>query len=267
MSIKTTTLSQEAASFLVTIHPQYANFKEALLLLFNNFDSQGTYVTKGDRNVIKKITINDTTFNIKKFKTPNIFQSLVYRFIRKSKAKRSYEYAMRLTKMGIDTPFPVAFAEQFKAGLKKSYYVSLHVDYDLDFRVLNHNPLLPDRDLILQQFAAFTFKMHENGIRFLDHSPGNTLIQKVAQGLYKFYLIDLNRMKFESMDFRARMKNFRRLWLSKKMIQVISPVYAELYGKSENEVSDLMYAYSKAFQNKANLRKLKKRARKNRKNR
>ena len=40
-------------------------------------------VVKGDRNVIKKFRVGDTTYNVKKFKTPNAIQSLVYRFLRR----------------------------------------------------------------------------------------------------------------------------------------------------------------------------------------
>ena len=51
-------------------------------------------------------------------------------------------------------------------GLKESYYISLHVDYDLDFRVLIHDLNYPKRDEILKQFTAFTFQLHEAGINF-----------------------------------------------------------------------------------------------------
>ena len=137
--------------------------------------------------------------------------------------------------------------------------MSAHLQYDLDFRVLNHNPLYPERDIILRQFVAFTFKLHEAGIQFLDHSPGNTLIKKIAPGRYDFYLIDLNRMKFGAMSLDKRMHNFRRLWLSKKMINVMAPVYADLAKVSEKEVHELMSKHSKQFQGKVNRKKLRRR--------
>lgn len=245
----------------LAINPAYSHLLGALVSVLTDFEHQGEYVTKGERNVIKKATIQGITVNIKKFKTPNFFQSLVYQFLRKSKAKRSFEYANTLTKAGINTPLPIAFLEQFTFGLKESYYVSEHVEYDLDFRVLNHNPAYPERDEILRQMAAFTFKLHENNINFLDHSPGNTLIKKAENNTYNFYLIDLNRMRFESLDLKKRMHNFRRLWLSKKMIHVMAPVYAGLVGVPETEVHKRMSLYSKAFQSKVNRRKLRKRRR------
>jgi len=241
------------------VHPKYETLKPKLEEVIRDFINTGEYVTKGERNVIKKTIIDGIVFNIKKFKTPNAFQSLVYQYIRKSKAKRSFEYATRLIDLGINTPFPVCYAENFSGGLKDSYYVSEHVEYDFDFRVLNHNPQFPHRKEILKQFTRFTFKLHENGINFLDHSPGNTLIKNKGEGMYSFYLIDLNRMRFEVMDFDKRMHNMRRLWLSKTMITIMAAEYAKLNNKSVEETHALLTKYSRAFQKKVNSKKLRKR--------
>ncbi len=243
------------------VHPTYTAHAEVLREVISQFSSKGEYVVEGDRNTIKKVALDGTVFNIKKFKTPNIFQSLVYQFLRKSKAKRSFEYASKLLEADIHTPFPVAYLERFSFGLKESFYVSKHLDYDFDFRVLNHNPKWPNRAEILRQMTQFTFQLHEHGIEFLDHSPGNTLIVNKGNQQYDFYLIDLNRMRFGQLDFKQRMKNFRRLWLSKTMINIMAPVYANLYGTSEAETHDLMTFYSRKFQRKINLKKLRRRKR------
>lgn len=238
------------------IHTNYTHLETALLQAVANFETTGDYVTKGERNVIKKVEIEGVFYNIKKFKTPNAFQSLVYQYIRKSKAKRSFEYAEILTKKDIKTPLPVGYIEHFSGGLKESYYISEHVEYDFDFRVLNHNPKWPNRAEILRQMAVFTFNLHEKEINFLDHSPGNTLINDLGNDTYEFYLIDLNRMRFEPMDFEKRMHNFRRLWLSKTMISIMAKEYASLYNKPETETHALMTKYSRAFQKKVNSKKL-----------
>ncbi len=221
------------------IHPNYTHIAAKLRDALHNFSEIGEYVTRGERNVIKRMHIEGISVNIKKFKTPNAFQSLVYEFLRKGKAKRSFEYASK-----------------FSGGLKESFYVSEHVDYDFDFRELIHNPGFKKRNEILKQFTQFTFKLHENGVNFLDHSPGNTLIVDKGNDEYKFFLIDLNRMRFEPMDFEKRMHNFRRLWLSKTMIKVIATEYAKLYGKSFEETYTLMLKYSRQFQKKVNSKKL-----------
>lgn len=243
------------------VHPHYSNFESELKEVLKDFSNRGEAILLGQRNVIKKVKIGDTYFNIKNFKNPNKFQSLVYQFLRKSKAKRSFEYAQKLIEMDISTPFPVAYLERFSMGLKESFYVSEHLDYDFDFRDLIHNPKFTNRLEILKEFTRFTFKLHENNVNFLDHSPGNTLIlrKKNANPQYEFYLIDLNRMRFESMDFDKRMYNFRRLWLSKTMMKIMANEYAALYGKSYDEVHALMFKYSRQFQKKINSKKLRRR--------
>lgn len=241
------------------VHSHFSYLESDLKKVIQNFSKSGEYVTKDQRNVIKKVKIGDAYFNFKKFKTPNLPQSLVYRFFRKSKASRSFEYAKKLIDLTINTPFPVAYMERFSGGLRESFYVSEHIDYDFDFRELIHNPKFKKRSEILRQFTQFTFKLHENNVNFLDHSPGNTLVVEKDNQQYEFYLIDLNRMRFEVMDFNKRMFNFRRLWLSKKMIKVMSKEYALLYGKSYDEVHTLMSKYSRRFQLKINNKKMRKR--------
>lgn len=263
------------------VHANYKHLKNELLSCIQNFETSGINVVEGERNVIKKFTIKDFQINIKKFKNPNLFNKYIYQFFRKSKAKRSFEYATKLIDCGIQTPFPIAYYEKFEGGLTESYYISEHVDYDFDFRVLIHNPKFKNREEILRQFANFTFKLHENGINFLDHSPGNTLVKEIETKnkidtsaplsnlasaplgnrisedfQYEFYLIDLNRMRFEVMDFEKRMHNFRRLWLSKTMLKILSEEYSKLYGKTYEEVHSLMSKHSKAFQKKVNSKKL-----------
>jgi len=245
------------STFLV--HSKYESIKPKLKEALSSFDAIGEYVTKGERNVIKKVTIDGLVLNIKKFKTPNAFQGLVYQFLRKSKAKRSFEYATKLIDLGINTPLAVGYSETFSGGLKESFYVSEHIEYDFDFRKLIHNPKYPNREEILKQFTAFTFKLHENNVNFLDHSPGNTLIIDKGNNKYEFYLIDLNRMRFEPLNFNQRMYNFRRLWLSKTKMMIMAAAYSKLYEKEYEETYELMLKHSRAFQKKVNSKKLRRR--------
>lgn len=244
-------------------HPKYESKKEQILGFVADFGAGGQNVLVGDRNVIKSFDLDGERINVKSFKKPNGFNAFVYKFIRKSKAKRSFEHAEKLLGVGILTPFPLAYVEEFSAmGLGQSYYISRHIDYDFDFRDLIHQPKFPDRVAILQQFTEFTFRLHENNINFFDHSPGNTLIVKKEEDQYDFYLIDLNRMSFQKMDFEKRMHNFRRLWLSKTMIKIMADTYSRLYRKGYYETYDLMLKYSRDFQRKIDRKKIRRAGRK-----
>ena len=242
------------------INPAYAPKREQLLQLAANFEREGEVLVKGSRNTIKTNYLEDEKVNIKYFKNPNFFNAIVYSVIRPSKARRSFEYAEYLLKNGILTPEPLAYIEEKSAGgLGESYYICRHIDYDFTFRELIHNPLFPNRKAILEQFTEFTYKMHEARINFLDHSPGNTLMVDKGDGSYDFYLVDLNRMKFEDMSIEARMDNFKKLWPSRTMVKIIAAKYAELTGKTYQELHKILLASTLDFKRKITKKKYLKR--------
>ncbi|MBT3588960.1 MAG: Kdo domain containing protein, partial [Flavobacteriaceae bacterium] len=156
---------------------------------------------EGERNTIKNVTVQNLDLNIKSFKVPHLVNRIAYSFFRKSKANRSFDYANDLIKKGIKTPKPFAYFEYSNLKLlHKSFYVSEQLSYDLTYRELITGLNYPDYDNILREFTRFTFDLHEKGVNFLDHSPGNTLIKKNKNtGKYDFYLVDLNRMNFHAM--------------------------------------------------------------------
>lgn len=244
------------------INPIFENSTSLVLENIKSFNTSGTLFGNGDRNKIKLFDFNDKKINIKSFKIPNIINKIAYRYFRKSKAKRSFEFAMILLEKGIGTPTPIAFFENFNLiGLKDSYYVSEHLVTELTYRELVEIPDYPDHDTILRQFVKFTFELHEKGVEFLDHSPGNTLIKKIAENTYDFFLVDLNRMNFhEKMSFEQRMNNFRRLTPKKEMIAVMSNEYSKFYtDKTETEIFEQMWAATTHFQEEfAKKKRLKK---------
>ncbi len=241
----------------ITIHPNYTHQQEALSQVADSFFEKGTLLFKGSRNSIKKDYLGDEEINIKFFQKPGLVKSIIYSFFKDSKAKRSFDYASYLIDNKLLTPFPIAYIEERNSFglLGKSYYICQHINYDFTFRELIHQPLFPDRNEILEQFTEFTFKLHEAKINFLDHSPGNTLIIKKADKKYDFYLIDLNRMKFESLSIAQRMDNFKKLWLSKRMIQIIAKKYAALAQHPEEEIERLLMQFSTQFKRKAARKK------------
>ena len=216
----------------------------------HNFKSTGTMLGNEKRNTIKTFDLEGKTINIKSFQVPNIFNQIAYKYFRKSKAQRSFEYAERLLKMGIGTPKPIAFYEYSKFGLfTRSYYISEHLDYDLTYRELIRDLKYPDHEKIVRAFTKFTFKMHENNVHFLDHSPGNTLIKKVGD-TYEFYLVDLNRMRFEPLNYVSRIKNFERLTVHESMVKLMSEEYSKLINKPFLEVFNLMWTLTESYQKK-----------------
>jgi lipopolysaccharide kinase (Kdo/WaaP) family protein len=232
------------------IHKNFTKDKLFFDNIILNFNKDGKPFGSQDRNSIKLFDLNGMTVNVKSFKVPNIFNKIAYKFLRRSKAQRSFEYANKLIDLEIGTPKPISYYE-FSTFLffKKSFYISEHLSYDLTFRELTNNLNYPNHEKILRAFTRFTYKLHKNNINFLDHSPGNTLIQ-INNGNYKFFLVDLNRMEFKPLDFESRIKNFSKLTIHKPIIEVISNEYAKVLGENYDKVFNLMWKLTKDFQKK-----------------
>lgn len=238
-----------------TINTSFTEDSSFLNDIIENYDVKGEDYGNQDRNSLKLFQLNDRTINVKSFKVPNLINQIAYRFFRSSKAKRSYKYANILKDNAVGTPQPIAYFE-YKTALffNKSYYISEHLDYDITYRELTTDFNYPNHEQILRAFTRFTFSLHEKNINFLDHSPGNTLIT-TKDNDYKFYLVDLNRMEFQDLDFETRIRNFAKLTVHKFMIEIMSDEYAKLSGNKYETVFDLMWSATQEFQEKFHRKK------------
>jgi len=234
------------------INPKFKKDEQAIIKIVDNFSTLGKKFDQRDRNQIRLIELNGEIINVKSFKKPNFINKIVYRYFRKSKAKRSFEHANILLQNQIGTPKPIAFIEKFDFfGLTQSYYLSQHLNYDLTFREVSQDFSYPDSENILKQFTQFCYKLHQTGIDFLDHSPGNTLIKKINQRLYNFYLVDLNRMRFhKKMNFKTRIKNLSRLTPKKEIVHFISSQYATISGENFDTIFEYLWNQTASFQKK-----------------
>ena len=232
----------------LVISENFRGSEKEIREILANFNERGEQLGSGARNKIRLFDLEGLTVNVKSFKVPNAVNKVAYRFFRRSKAERSYNYAQKLLEKGIGTPRPVAYAEEiFTVSFKRSFYISEHLKYDLTYRELVQQSDYPQREEILRAFTRFTFELHEKGVEFLDHSPGNTLIQ-VEENNFRFFLVDLNRMNFKDLTFEERMKNFSRLTPRKEMVRIMASEYAPLIDRPEEEVFQKMWHYTKEFQ-------------------
>ncbi|TYB80249.1 Kdo domain containing protein [Bizionia gelidisalsuginis] len=230
------------------INPTYQTHSDAIDYFILNYETEGAPFGDQERNSLRLFKLNNKTLNAKSFKKPNAINKIVYKYFRKSKAQRSFEYANKLKELGIGTPEPVAFYElNNNLIFEKSYYISEQLDCDITYRELCKNLDIPNHEAILRAFTHFTFQLHEKGINFLDHSPGNTLI-KYNNGDYEFFLVDLNRMNFETMSFEKRIKNFAKLTIHKSIIEIMSDEYAKLITEDYEKVFNLMWYETQDFQ-------------------
>ena len=160
---------------------------------------------------------------------PVFANRIVYRFFRKSKARRAYEYALRLTGLGIRTPQAIAYIESYSDGLlADSYLVTLYDPYSRLMREFHTDDSLTEEGKkILRAFAAYSVHLHDAGVLHKDYSPGNILFC-VSGGDVDFSLLDINRMYFGCIARKKRLRNFHRLTPSKAVLAYIVGEYARL---------------------------------------
>ena len=239
------------------VSPHFLQHSEAVKQLVSNFESGGSLLGEAARNTIKIFNLDGRSINVKSFRIPAFHNKIIYRFFRKSKARRSYEYAHRLLQNGIGTPQPIAYFENFSwIGLEDSYYVSEQLHADLTFRELTTDANYADREHILRQYARFAFLLHEKGIEFIDNTSGNTLICKTGEGKYEFYLVDLNRMNFhQTIGYSTRIENLAKLTTQDDILQIMSDEYALLYKVPAAAFHQKLREAARRFQDNFNRRR------------
>jgi hypothetical protein len=237
------------------ISSDYLSSESVINKFISSYEVSGKQFGIAARNKIKLFDFEGKLINIKSFKIPSLLNQIVYGLFRKSKAKRSYEFAKYLQSLNIHTPKPIAYYEfSFLGFFRNSFYVSEHLDADLTFRDLTTNFKLDNHETILRLFTRFTYDLHQKGVYFLDHSPGNTLIKKTKNG-YEFYLVDLNRMLFCAMDYDTRIKNFSKLTFHRSIVEVMSDEYAKCINKDPDQVFELMWQHTQEFHRKFESKK------------
>ena len=177
------------------------------------FENQGEVLHTG-RNTIKAFETDGERLVVKRFRRPSLFRAVIYTFFRRSKARRSYEHAIRLRALGIDSPEPIAWSEYRRHGLLcDSYYISRRSDFALLSQTMAHFPAAGTMP-VLDAFARFAAELHEKGVEHRDFNHNNILWSRdTPTGPYRFQLIDINRMRFADKPLSSRtcMINLRRL--------------------------------------------------------
>lgn len=224
------------------ISPDFKKEEEFFYSLPDIFPHQGETIHSG-RNIIKIFSIGTQKWVVKWFKAPNFFNRFIYGNFRKSKARRSYEYALKLQSLGIKTPVPIGYYEQKILFLfHRSFYVTLVSECEHRFDEIIANKDFKDRELILKEFAKFSAKLHENNILHGDYSQGNILFSNKNNKVI-FEIVDLNRIKFKKVSPEEGCKNFERLNLEPEALTIIAKEYARARNLDEKNCIDWILKY------------------------
>ncbi|MGM9759502.1 MAG: lipopolysaccharide kinase InaA family protein [Parabacteroides sp.] len=219
------------------LNPVFSVLSSFVEQLPQRFSHEGRVIYRA-RNEIRVFEQEGLQLNAKRYQVPIWINRLIYTFIRKSKAQRAYEYAFELKRRGFHTADPVAYLLFYQGGLlHRSYFVSLQLQAVPLYDWVKLSP-----DVAQERYRAlgrFVGDLHEAGVYHADFSPGNVLYE-VVDGNPRFYLIDINRMRFGNISFRKGCANFARLWGSEEAFAWMAESYAERRGFNPAETLQLV---------------------------
>jgi len=225
------------------LNPAFDEHRAGIMNLLDTFETQGEILHR-KRNTLKKMRLDDLAVVVKSFKVPGGLRALVYGQIRASKARRAFEYAQRLRSLGLETPNPIAcFEEHEQRRLAASYFVCEYWPHDFSMTQVLSGDAGRDTpggaESIIEAFTQFTFELHEAGVLHRDHNASNTLVRERGEG-WEFAIIDINRIRFGSLDLRERLQNFARLTDDIPTMQLLARTYARLSGESQELCETLL---------------------------
>lgn len=200
---------------------------------------------RNKRNCVELVVVQGVELVVKRYKRPNLFNRFAYSFLRKSKARRAYEYAFRLLGLGVDTPTPVAYVEVRKKGLfADGYFFSLYMPYGL----MNdaYTGVVPDSEkrLLTKEFMDFTLSLHEKKILPMDFNSSNIFYYfDEDAGKYRFALTDINRMRFGKTPSTSEvMHSFEQFGVSVEGLYKLAVYYCSRKG-SDVEYSIFIFLF------------------------
>lgn len=226
----------------LVLNPSYRRLEKFMQELPLSFPTLGECIYKA-RNELRRFSYEGQSYVVKGYKVPLLVNRVAYTFFRPGKAKRAYEYALRLRAMGIETPAPVAYIEIKRGGLLwHSYFVSENCPYPRMMREFDSGGVAGRED-ILKAFAAFTVDVHKKGVQHLDYSAGNILFDKQGDQI-RFSILDLNRMRFVPMTPKMCLANFSRFCHDEVIVRYVVGEYARLRGwDEETSVKEALVSY------------------------
>lgn len=233
----------------IVISPEYEHLRSFVESIPSTFENSGDIIHQG-RNILKEFSVDELSVIVKSFKPPHLINRIAYATVRKSKAFRSYSYALELLKREIQTPKPIAYLEEYNHGLLRSFYISEKVWNVHEMREFWVDPEIGDRYPILVAFGKFTADMHKKSVLHKDYSAGN-ILYRIENGKIFFTLVDINRIRFDRFVTEEEgYKNMERLWLPDECFRVIARSYAECMGYETDHAVERILYYKDCVMNK-----------------
>ena len=244
-------------STLLEINRTYAHMGDQIIDL-THLNNSPTSILQNNRNLITRVDTNKGSFVVKDFRGMYFLNRLAYSWFRKTKSIRSYLNSQRLNAMGIRTPVPIAWLDEYAWGiLKRSFYISDFYPHPtlaqfIEAKRINQLHVVQS---VLNDLAQFALRLHRLGVLHDDFSVGNIFVVPRPEG-FDFALIDVNRMRFKKhVSYEAGLSNMKKLQLDPDQLQILVKAYANLCEEDENYALHKFYSFQ---QRRSKLRRTRK---------
>lgn len=237
----------------VIINPEYSHLSDFVHSLPTIYDKEGELVYD-ERNQVRLFTVDGRTIVVKRFKKPMLHQRIDYTVFRPSKAKRAYQYGMKLVELGISTPTPIACVETFSKGLFLQGYLVTEYCGDPDSRILREEP--EGHDELVEAVAKYLVDCHEKGFLHGDTNLSNFLYHQEGS-TYHITTIDINRSYFSPNPSKKEcLESLFRLTHVRPTLKRIVSRYAALRGWDEQAAVDVVIRKLEKFEKRKKMLKL-----------
>lgn len=208
-------------------------------LVTNGLPIDNRSLYKGRNKVVATTLESGIEVNVKAFRIPIAINRFAYGWIRRGKARRAFEFGLKMISMGISTPRPFAYVECFDniGFLQESYFVSEQLNGWEEIRFAASRP---DFGPLADALASFVADFHAKGVKMKDLSPGNVLVRTEPGGRYHFSLVDTNRMRFEVYDKKELASTCGALFEDHSARRIFARSYVRYAGLPDNYVELIM---------------------------
>lgn len=211
----------------IVVNPDFPDIRELAAEIARDGVPSQAEVIYDARNRLYRLHFEGMTVCIKAFHRPAGVNTWVYGNFRRGKARRSYENAMEMRRLGFASPTPLAYVEiTYGKRFDLSYYL---YEYISDSVYLRDWEKRPDAAELADAIASEMAKLHAAGIFHKDFTPGNIFVKRTNRG-FSFSYIDINRMEFGVTDRKRLLDNFRGLTFDRNMLCLLARSYASKAG-------------------------------------
>ena len=218
----------------LVVNPKYENLRPFLLqVLQRGYKVEKIY--SNTRNIVEQCSEQGVELVVKIFNKPTDFNRVIYTFFRPSKAKRAYEYSLKLRELGFEAPEPVAYMEEPRCGFfYTGCYVSVNAaEYSPVSDFLSYdfeNPLQRQKlTALADALASLAYRLHSKHIMYNDFNESN-ILYKECEGSFEFKIVDLNRMRFGVNSKECFAKDLSNLGFRRDMMEKIVAIYCSKMG-------------------------------------